>query len=112
MKKIITGAVAFAAPMLVMAQTTAFSLLAVVSNILKILPKMLIAAGFVYFIWGVIKYVIADDADDKEKARSVVTRGILGLFIILSIWGLIGIIGSTFGIGAGGGVSENIPSVF
>lgn len=112
MKKIITGFTALVIPSLAMAQTTAFSLLAVVSNILKVLPKMLIAAGFVYFIWGVIKYVIADDADDKEKARSVVTRGILGLFIILSIWGLIGIIGSTFGIGAGGDVSTNIPSVF
>jgi hypothetical protein len=112
MKKIITGMTLFAAPMFVFAQTTAFSILAVISNILRILPKILIAAGFVYFIWGVIKYLISDDADDKEKAKKVVTNGIIGLFIILSIWGIIGIIGSTFGIGAGGEVSDSIPSVF
>ena len=77
------------------------------------LIPVLITAALVYFIWGVISYVIAKDADDKEKARSVVTRGILGLFIIVSVWGLIGIIQSTFAIGSGGSLTEDqIPGVF
>ena len=115
MKKIITGAAlsAFALPIIAFAQTTIFSIMGVVSNVLNILIPILITAALVYFIWGVISYVIAKDADDKEKARSVVTRGILGLFIVVSVWGLIGIIQSTFGIGAGGQLTgEQIPGVF
>ena len=112
MKKIITGSILALSPLMVLAQTTAFSILGVVSNFLKILIPVLITAALVYFIWGVISYVIAKDADDKEKARSVVTRGILGLFIVVSVWGLIGIIQSTFGIGAGGALTgEQIPTV-
>ena len=114
MKKIITGAAlsALTLPFIALAQTTAFSILGVISNILNILIPLLITAALVYFIWGVISYVIAKDADDKEKARSVVTRGILGLFIVVSVWGLIGIIQSTFGVGAGGALTEDqIPGV-
>ena len=59
-----------------------------------------------------IKYVVAADADDKAKARDIVVRGILGLFIIVSVWGLIGIIQSTFGVGAGGSLNrEQMPGV-
>ncbi len=112
MKKFITGAVLAGSPILVLAQTNAFSILAVVRNILNILIPLLITAALVYFIWGVISYVIAKDADDKEKARSVVTRGILGLFIVVSVWGLIGIIQSTFGVGSGGALTgEQIPAI-
>ena len=114
MKKIITGAAlsALTLPFIAFAQTTVFSLLGVVKNILDILIPLLITAALVYFIYGVVKYVISSDADDKEKARAVVTRGILGLFIIVSIWGIIGIIQSTGGFGAGGTITkEQIPGV-
>jgi hypothetical protein len=114
MKKIITGAILAAAPVMVMAQTTIFSLLGVVKNVLNILIPLLITAALAYFIYGIIKYVVAADADDKAKARDIVVRGILGLFVIVSVWGLIGVIQSTFGIGSGGDVSVEsgtIPTV-
>lgn len=111
MKKILTGAMLAFMPVLVMAQANAFSILGVIRNLLNVLIPILITAALVYFIWGVISYVIAKDADDQAKAKSVITRGVIGLFVILSIWGLIGIIQSTFGIGAGGNVEEFLPSV-
>ena len=111
MKKIFTGAMLAFMPVLALAQTQAFTILAVIKNILNILIPILITAALVYFIWGVISYVIAKDADDQGKAKSVITRGIIGLFVILSIWGLIGVIQSTFGIGAGGNVEQFLPSV-
>ena len=97
MKKIL-GAALFAFPFITFAQTNAFSILAVVKNILDILIPLLITLALVYFIWGVIKYVISKDADDKEKSRSVVVRGIIGLFIIVSVWGIVGVIQDTFDV--------------
>ncbi len=112
MKKIITGALLAGAPILAMAQTTAFSILGVVQNMMKIIIPMLITAAVLYFIFGVVKYVVAADADDKGKAKDIVIRGIIGLFVIVSIWGLVGIIQSTFGIGAGGTITQDqIPGV-
>ncbi len=112
MKKIMTGALLAAAPLLVMAQTTAFSILGVIGNLMKILIPMLITAAVLYFIYGVVAYVVAHDADEKGKAKGVVIRGVIGLFVIVSIWGLVGIIQSTFGIGAGGTIGQDqIPGV-
>lgn len=111
-KKIITASALAGAPLLMFAQTSATTILRDIGNIFKILIPILITAGLIYFIYGVVRYVIASDADDREKAKSIVTRGIIGLFVVISVWGLIGIIQSTFGIGSGGSLnSSNIPDV-
>ena len=104
MKKIITGAVLAFMPLFVFAQTSIFTWLGTLKNILDILIPILVTAALVYFIYGVVRYVISSDSDDKEKARSVITRGVLGLFIIVSIWGLVGIIQTTTSTGGGGEV--------
>ena len=111
MKKFFTGAVLAFMPMLVMAQVHALSILGTIQNILKVIIPILITAALVFFIFGVIKYVIADNSDDQAKAKSIIARGIIGLFVILSVWGLIGVIQSTFGIGAGGDIEGYLPSV-
>ncbi len=112
MKKFITGATLAALPTVVLAQTTAFSILAVIRNIMNIVIPLLITGALIFFIWGVIQYITAKDADAKEKGKKVLVQGVLGLFIIVSVWGLIGIIQSTFGVGSGGVLDEtNIPGV-
>jgi hypothetical protein len=112
MKKIFTGLVLAGAPALVMAQANAFSILGVISNIMRVIIPLLITAALIYFIVGVIRFVIAKTGDEKGEAKAVITRGLIGLFVILSIWGLVGIIQSTFGIGSGGNLNQNnIPGV-
>lgn len=114
MKKFITGAAlsALALPMIAMAQTTLFSILAVIRNVMDILIPLLITGALIFFIYGVIQYITAKDGDAKEKGRKVLVQGVLGLFIIVSVWGLIGIIQSTFGVGAGGVLTqEQLPGV-
>jgi|AntRauTorckE6833_2_1112554.scaffolds.fasta_scaffold114318_1 hypothetical protein len=111
-KKFLTGALLAGAPMLVLAQTNAFSILGVISNIMRIAIPLLITAALLFFIYGVVRYVIAKNADDTKEARSIIGRGLIGLFVILSIWGLVGVIQSTFGIGSGGNIDpSNIPGV-
>ena len=112
MKKILTGTLLAGFPALVLAQANAFSILGVISNLMRILIPLLITAALIYFIYGVIKYVISKNADDTQEAKSIIFRGLIGLFVILSIWGLVGVIQSTFGIGSGGDIdSSNIPGV-
>jgi hypothetical protein len=127
MKKSLQSAAAilgsFFAPMAVFAQNqfgnanvgqgqTAGNVLATIKNILDTLIPILITLGVIYLIWGVITYITAKEEEDKKNARSVMISGALGLFFILAIWGIIGLISSTFGIGLGGSVmSSQIPGV-
>jgi len=85
-------------PTSVFAQTTAGSVLQVITNLVEQIIPILFAAALAFFVYGVIKYVIAGDADNKSEARSFLIKGIIGLFVITSVWGLVGVIQNTFNI--------------
>lgn len=59
---------------------------------------LLMALAVVMFVWYVIKYFIKPDAEKKEAANYLL-YSIIGFFVILSIWGLVNILGNTFGLG-------------
>jgi hypothetical protein len=51
------------------------------------------------FIWGVVQYVINSDEEAKKaKGKQFMIWGVLGLAIMFSVWGLVNIVGTTFGI--------------
>ncbi|HEY4714975.1 MAG TPA: hypothetical protein VIH31_00505 [Candidatus Paceibacterota bacterium] len=91
-------------PFLAFAQsgTQITGILAIVQNILNILIPILITLGIVYFIYGVIGYVTAKDEEKRTEARGTMIYGIIGLFVIVSIWGLIKFLGTATGVGQGG----------
>jgi hypothetical protein len=64
-----------------------------------VLP-MLVTLSVVVFIIGILKYIAgADEAAKREEGRKFMIYGIVALFVMVSIWGLVGIIKGTFGIG-------------
>jgi hypothetical protein len=94
------------------AQTSAGTILLTIGGLINQIIPILIAGALAYFIYGVIKFVISTDSDDKESARKVVVQGIIGLFVIVSVWGLVGVVQTTFGIGTGGSLNQNqLPGV-
>jgi len=107
-----TALLAVVAPIAAFAQTSFGSILGTIGGLINTIIPILIAGAIAYFIYGVIKFVIAEDADDKGKARSVVIQGIIGLFVIVSMWGLVGVVQNTFGIGVSGELGrDQIPGV-
>ena len=102
-------------PVLVFAQQgfapgTIGGVLGTIGRLLNFIIPILIALAVVYFIWGVIQYVTAKDEEKQKESRKVMISGIIGLFVIVSIWGIIGLLTNTFGITTGGGPS-GIPQV-
>jgi hypothetical protein len=89
---------------------TIANLLCTVSNILNAIVPVLVALGVVYFVWGVISYVIASDEEAKSSGRNRMIWGIIGLAVIIGLWGLVGILGNTFGIN-GGTTAPALPAV-
>ncbi|MCX6757576.1 MAG: pilin [Candidatus Nomurabacteria bacterium] len=70
-----------------------------ISVLLATIMPILVALGVVYFVWGVITYMIANDEEAKKRGRNMVIYGLIALVIIVSIWGLVSILKTTLGIG-------------
>ena len=88
---------------------TLTNVLCTIANLLDSVIPVLIALGVVYFVWGVVSYVIASDEEAKSTGRNRMIWGIIGLVVIVGVWGLVSILANTFGLN--GTVSESLPSV-
>src|SRR3989344_1738254 len=68
-------------------------------QILNSIIPLLIALGVVYFVFGVVQYVIAGDDEAKKTGRDRIIFGIIGLAVIIGLWGLVNIVVNTLGLG-------------
>lgn len=72
-------------------------------SIFDIIIPLLITLGLIYFLWGVAQYVIKQDDEEGQKgARQMMFYGIIALFVIVSVWGLVAILNTTLNIEQGG----------
>lgn len=101
MKKIsaiITGSLAvFAVPFVSFAQVVT-DLTGVggwiINLINNVLVPVLFAVAFIVFIWGAFTTFIlgANDDDVKTKGKNLMLWGLIGFFVMVSIWGLVNIL--------------------
>ena len=58
---------------------------------------LLFAAALVAFIYGVVQYVInANNSEKRKEGSQYMVWGIVGLFVMISVWGLVGVLSNTF----------------
>lgn len=68
---------------------------------------VLIALAFVYFLWGVSQWILNINNEEKmREGRTRVVLGIIALFFIMSIGGVIAILMNTFFHGGVGGTGR------
>lgn len=59
--------------------------------------SVVFALAVLGFFWGVSKFVLsAGDSSKVEEGRKIMTWGIISLFVMVSIWGILAILESTF----------------
>ncbi len=68
-----------------------------VNELFNFALPVLIALGVLYFVWGVVQYFIGDSDEAKGKGKDRIIYGIIGLAVIISVWGLVYIVTYTFG---------------
>ncbi|MES2315280.1 MAG: pilin [Patescibacteria group bacterium] len=109
---VLSGFVLASAPFVALAQTTGGtptrctggsvttlqSLLCKFNELLGAVLPFLIAIAVVIFVWGVIQYVIASDEEAKSAGRDRIIYGIIGLVVIVGLWGLVRLVTNTFGL--------------
>ena len=101
MKKLLSLA-AFLAPSIALAQTQTItdvnSLTSKLVGIGNTIIYLLVALAVIYIIWNTVQYFIkgGDEEGARKKSGFNILWGVIGLAVILSIWGLVGILTNTF----------------
>ena len=86
------------------------NLIVAVGGILNMLIPILIAAALVVFFWGLVTYIWgAGGAESHDKGRNIMIAGLVSLFIMVSVWGIVNLAQNALGVSPGGGVQ--IPQV-
>ena len=98
----------FVLPILALAQTTAApidnnigDIIDIVGDWVTALIPILIALGLLFFLWNLVKFMFAGADEEKRKeSRGMMVYGIIFLFVMVSVWGLVGFLGDILGIDA------------
>ena len=91
-------------PFYVRAASTLNTLMADATTFVVSVSKTGALVCFVAFFFGLAKFIYNEgNAAQKEKSKAIMTWGILGVFVLVTIWGIIGFIQSSVGNTAGPG---------
>ena len=67
-----------------------------VSEYVNLAFFVLVALAVVVLVWGIFKFIIyAGDEAGRKEGRTVILWGVVGIFIMLSVWGLVNILRGT-----------------
>ncbi len=72
------------------------SLVALFIGMIKTLVPLIVGLTLLYFMWGIFQLVVSNSEDSRKEAVGVITYGVVSLFVMISIWGLVSILTSTF----------------
>ena len=123
MKKLFLILIAFAIPTVSMAQSinigpisigigsnrisTVSDLMWFFIDTLNSLIPIIIGLAVLLFIWGLFRYFSTDSQNTKKQAVRIIGYGIVSIFVMVSLWGIIFLISGVLGVGGNGGTIVN-----
>jgi hypothetical protein len=93
-------ALVLSVPLLTHAQTALYfrSLVTQGAVLIDLLTIVVVGLALVFFFWGLALFIFkADDENARAKGKQVMLWGIIALFVIVSIWGIVLIMRQVFG---------------
>lgn len=81
------------------------------ADLIKALLPILVTIALLVFFWGLIKYIrnAGTKPEEASQGKNIMIYGVIALFVMVSVWGLVGFIGDALGIREGGTIS--VPGV-
>lgn len=68
-------------------------------QIINPLIGLLFALALLYFLWGGVQFLMNVDNEEKRlQGRDHMLWGVIGMFIMVSVWGILEVVTNTFGI--------------
>lgn len=97
-------------PALAFAQTDAPGIdriIRIVEGLLRTAVPIVMTLAVLYFFWGLARYILAAGSEEaKAEGRRIMIGGVIALFVMVSVWGLVRWLGQVVGVNSG----ENIPT--
>jgi len=85
-------------PALASAQTL-LDTLALANTFLNAAIGLFITLAIVIFFWGMIKY-ISEAGEKKQEGLQIMFYGVIAIFVMVSIWGIIRLLQNTLKVGS------------
>ncbi|MFA7193375.1 MAG: pilin [Candidatus Paceibacterota bacterium] len=75
---------------------TATEILETIADAVQRLIPIVIGLGLLVFLWGILKYLSSPDPKSKKESIGFMTWGIISLFVMVSIWGIVFLLQDAF----------------
>lgn len=73
-------------------------------GLLNSLGRLLWVLAIMLFFWGIVKFIAnATDSTEREKGKKLIIWGLISFVVLVSIWGIVGLLLSDT-VGSTGGV--------
>ncbi len=104
----------FFIPKIIFAQSPNFtyfnSAVIAIGQLVEQLIPIVIALGLLSFIWGLVQFIMSlGDEESKDVGKRRMVWGIITLFVIVSVWGIVNLLSEITGVSMGGTIE--IPEV-
>ena len=114
MKKVaIISSALVLAPFVAFAQDLSFftTILTALDGLVTLAVPFVISLAILLFLWGLARYMLnQDDADARAGARNLMLWGIVIIFVMVSLWGLVNLLQTFTAVGAGtAGTAPTLP---
>lgn len=79
----------------------------IITNLIPIAASLAV----LFFFWGLARFILAaGDEGAKDEGKRIMIWGAIALFVMAGIWGIISLLGGTFGVDTTGG-TINVPTI-
>jgi len=86
-------------------------LIEIVGDIFMTIIPVIGIGSFSYVMYNGYKYIQAAGSGKQQEAKDGIIYGIVGLFVMVSVWGLVNVIRNTFDIEADSFNAQDIPQL-
>jgi len=82
-------------PVISLAETkSVFDLIDTGQALLQALSPLIMSLAVIYFVWALMQYLLKE-GEERAKAKDAMVWGIIILFVMISVWGLVEILDNT-----------------
>ena len=83
----------------------------IINTINNVLVPVLFAVAFIVFLWGAFDtFILGRNSEEvNEKGKNLMLWGLIGFFVMVSIWGLVNILTGTISFGNNTGITGGTP---
>jgi hypothetical protein len=69
-------------------------------ELVSAIVPLLIGCAIIVFFWGIVKFLLhADDEKAVAEGKQTMVWGLIGIFVIVALWSIVGYVQSSLGLG-------------